>query len=236
MTASRVTPLGRDALIELSLTPLFTGMAEADLLSLLAGAQSEAHPDGDLLFAKGQPASHFFVVLDGHVEVFVEEGGRRSVVEVAKRPAVLGEAALFMDRRYGTSARVVGYAKVLVVPAEPFLQALDARFDLAIRMLGSMSIRLRGLIGQIGQLKMKSTAQRLAGFLLGLTKKTEGPAVVRFPYDKRLAAETLGMTAESLSRALARLALLGIESRPDNVVAIADLVALRDFCVEEGAE
>lgn len=214
------------------MTPLFSGMAEADLLSLLTGAQTEAYPDGSLLYATGDPAQRFYIVLDGHVELFVEEGGRRSVVEVAKRPSVLGEAALFIDRRYPVSARVVGFAKVLAVPAEPFLQALDSRFDLALRMLGSMSMRMRGLIGQISLLKMRSTAQRLAGFLLGLTSKTGGATVVRFPYDKRLAAETLGMTAESLSRALSRLALLGVESRPDNVVAIADIEALRAFVIE----
>lgn len=236
MSATRVQPLGRDALAELALTPLFAGLSEVDLLALLQGAETEAHPEGDVLFNRGDAAARFFVVLDGHVELFIEDGGRKSVLEVAKRPAVLGEAALFVDGRYPNSARVVGYAKVLSVPSAPFLAALDGRFDLALRMLGSMSIRLRGLIGQISQLKLKSTAQRLAGFLLGLTSKTEGPAVLRFPYDKRLAAETLGMTAESLSRALARLAPLGVESRADNVVAIADIERLRNFCVEEGSE
>ena len=59
---------------------------------------------------------------------------------------------------------------------------------------------------------------------------------MRFPYDKRLAAEMLGMTAESLSRALSRLALLGVDSRADNVVFIADLEALNRFVMEEGAD
>jgi CRP/FNR family transcriptional activator FtrB len=173
------------------------------------------------------------VVLDGHVEVFVEEGGRRSVLQVAKRPTVLGEAALFVEGRYPTSARVIGYAKLLVVPSASFLTGLDGRFDLAMRMLGSMSVRLRGLVATIADLKLKSTAQRLAGFLLGLTAKTEGPAVVRFPYDKRLAASHLGMTAESLSRALLRLTDIGVESRAENLVAIADLGRLRGFCAED---
>jgi len=119
------------------------------------------------------------------------------------------------------------------VPAAPFPATLDSRFDLAMRMLGSMSVRLRGLVAAISDLKMKSTAQRLAGFLLGLTSNSEGPAIVRFPYDKRLAADNLGMTAETLSRALQRLANLGVESRADNLVAIADLGVLREFGAED---
>lgn len=236
MTSSNITPVTRQILVDLSLSPLFANLAEDELRLLLAGAWVEAHPDGQVLFTRGTAADAFFVLLDGHVELFVDEGGRATVLDVAARPAVLGEASLFVDGRHPHSARVVGYAKLLAIPSAPFIAALDNRFDLAQRMLRSMSIRLRGLVGQISELKLKSTAQRLAGFLLGLTNKTEGAAVVRFPYDKRLAAETLGMTAESLSRALARLAGLGVESRADNLVAIADVEALRDFCIEEGGE
>ena len=236
MTPTHVVPLGRGTIPELFLTPLFSGMDESDLLALLGEARTEIHPDGQVLFTAGEVADHFFVMLAGHVEISLVEGRRRSVVEIAGRPAVLGEAALFVDGRHPHTARSVGHAKVLAVPAKPFLSALNGRFDLALRMLGSQSIRLRGLVEQISRLKLKTTAQRLAGFLLGLTTLTAGPVSVRFPYDKRLAAEMLGMTAESLSRALSRLALLGVDSRADNVVFIADLEALNRFVMEEGAD
>ncbi|WP_158240711.1 Crp/Fnr family transcriptional regulator [Telmatospirillum siberiense] len=236
MNASQIKPLGREVLAELSLTPLFAGLSGDEATLLLSGASVESHPDGDVLFTQGDAAQGFFILLDGHVELFVEETGRNAVLDVAKRPAVLGEAALFIDGRHPHSARVVGYARLVSVPRAPFLAVLDRRFDLAQRMLGSMSVRLRGLVGQISELKLKSTAQRLAGFLLGLTRKEEGAVTVRFPYDKRLAAEALGMTAESLSRALARLAPLGVESRSENLVAIADIGALRAFCIEEAEE
>jgi len=41
------------------------------------------------------------------------------------------------------------------------------------------------------------------------------------------------MTAESLSRALQRLSAVGVKSRADNVVAIADVGNLRAFCIED---
>lgn len=215
-------------------TPLFSGLPDEEVLQLTRDAQVETHPDGDVIFRAGDAAESFYVVMDGHVELFIEEAARHNVLEVAGKSLLLGEAALFLDGKgYPHAARTVGYAKLLVVPAAPFLKLLEGRFDLTLRMLGSMSMRLRGLIEQITRLKLKNTAQRLAGFLLALTPKTEGPAVVRFPYDKRLAADSLGMSAESLSRALLRLQDLGAVSRPDNVVAIEDLARLQQFCLEE---
>jgi len=229
----RVQPMDPATFVLLKQTPLFLGLAEADSRMLLAEARIELYSDDEVLFMRGTPADRLFLVLDGHVEVFLDESGRKSVLEVAKRPALLGEAALFTDGQYSDGARTVGFAKVVTVPAQSFRDALDNRFDLAQRMLATMSMRLRGLVVQIAELKLKSTAQRVGGFLLGLADSLEGEAVVRFPYDKRLAAEYLGMTAESLSRALHRLSSVGVKSRADNVVAIADMEMLRDFCIEE---
>jgi CRP-like cAMP-binding protein len=230
--AGEILPKAHHPLFDIARLPLFEKLAAHDLAALLETAWVQIFPDGHVLFTSGGTADKLLVVLDGHVELLVEEGGRQSVFEVAERPAMLAEAAL-REGVHGETARVVGHARLLVMPVEPFRRALDAQPQLARQMLSAMSMRLRGLIGQISELKLKSTTQRLAGFLLGLAPGTEDQAVVRFPYGKRLAAETLGMTAESLSRALARLGALGVESRPDNVVAIASIAALKAFVVAE---
>jgi CRP/FNR family transcriptional activator FtrB len=100
-------------------------------------------------------------------------------------------------------------------------------------MLATMSLRLRMLIRQIAELKLKTTAQRLGSFLLTMVEAETGRAELRFPYDKRLVADQLGMKPESLSRALAKLAKQGVESLPDNLVVIARVERLRAFCAED---
>ena len=221
-----------DILADLRLTPLFSGLGRADLAELLAGAEVRTWPAGQVLLNEGQSAEAFYVVLAGLVELIAGT----SVIEVLKKGAVLGEAAMFDGGLQPAGARVVGGATVLAVPARPFHDRLALRFDLTLAMLGSMSFRLRLLVRQIAELKLKSTAQRLGGFLLGLVEAESGQGMVRFPYDKRLVADKLGMQPESLSRALARLIPVGVRSRGDNVVAIADIARLRRFCVEDGGE
>ncbi|CAA7619434.1 Crp/Fnr family transcriptional regulator [Magnetospirillum sp. UT-4] len=225
--------LGKDVLLQLQFTPLFSGLQEGDIRDLVAGAVIEAHGHEAQLYAAGDPVERFYVVLDGHVELSIDAEGRRSVVEVARKGTVLGDAAMFGDGRFLMTARALTGATLLAVPAESFLAKLEARFDIITHMLSTMSFRLRMLVRQIAELKLKTTAQRLGSFLLSMVEAEEGAVSVRFPYDKKLVADELGMKPESLSRALAKLAKVGVESKADNVVRIADIERLRDFCVED---
>ena len=220
-------------LLKLQASPLFAGLAEADIRLLADGARVVTLPQERLLFDAGAPLENLYVVLDGHVELSIEADGRRSVVEVARRGTVLGDAALFAGRQTLMTARGLTAASLLAIPAEPFAASLESRFDILLHMLSTMSLRLRAQVRQIAELKLKTTAQRLGSFLLSLSDGTSGRADIRFPYDKKLVAEELGMKPESLSRALAKLGRLGVESRADNVVAVADIERLRQFCVED---
>jgi len=225
--------LGKDVVSRLQATPLFAGLAEADVRALAAGASVVSLADQHPLYDSGAPLENLYVVLDGHVELSIEIDGRRVVVEVARRGAVLGDAALFAGRQTLMAARVLSGATLLAIPAEPFAARLEERFDVLLHVLSVMSLRLRTLVRQIAELKLKTTAQRLGSFLLSFSDAASGRAEIRFPYDKKLVAEELGMKPESLSRALAKLGRLGIESLPDNVVMIADIGRLRQFCVED---
>ena len=233
MSKDASAPGAKDVLLRLQFTPLFAGLQEGDIRSLTEGARLISFGHEQPIYQAGDPVVDFYVVMDGHVELSVDAEGRRSVVEVARRGTVLGDAAMFGDGRFLMSARVLTAATVLAVPARSFLAKLAERKDIIFHMLSTMSFRLRMLVRQIAELKLKTTAQRLGSFLLSLADADGGRALVRFPYDKKLVADELGMKPESLSRALAKLAKLGVESKADNVVVIADLDALREFCVED---
>lgn len=225
--------LDRGILLQLQVTPLFAGLAGDDLRSLLNGAEVLTLDHDVLLYRAGDEVRRFFVVLDGHVELTVENSGRRSIVEVARAGSILGDAAMFGDGRFFMTARVLSAATVLAVPTDSFLATLSSRSDIVTHMLTTLSLRLRMLIRQIAELKLKTTAQRLGSFLLSLADGSGGRVEVRFPYDKRLVADQLGMKPESLSRALGKLNKVGVDSRTDNVVVIHDMDALREFCVED---
>jgi CRP-like cAMP-binding protein len=87
-------------------------------------------------------------------------------------------------------------------------------------------------VQQVEQLTVRSSTERLADFLLKLAPAGKaGEAVVRLPLDKAMIAARLGMQPETLSRALARLRPLGIETRGSRVT-IRDIESLRRFVTD----
>ena len=100
-------------------------------------------------------------------------------------------------------------------------------------MLCEMSFRLRNLVRQITELKMKTAAQRLASCLLRLTEVEKGPAEIHLPYGKKMLASQLGMMPETLSRAFMKLQALGLHGvARGNVMQIKEVTVLREFAAD----
>ncbi len=218
-------------------TPLFAGLSEDAVNGILRGARLKHYERGEMLFLRGDSVDRFFVLLDGWIKVFRDTpDGEQSVVAVMKPGDGFAQAAIFTGRTtFPASAEIVDDARLVEIPAGPFLAQLKEDSGLALKMLGAVSERMLQLIQHIEKLQFRSTSERLADFLIGLAEEEEGPATIRLPYDKSLIAARLGMKPESLSRALAKLRKLGVSSK-SNVVEVEDLERLREFCRPDDLE
>jgi CRP-like cAMP-binding protein len=211
--------------------PLFAGIDRDSALLLVDAALPSAHPAGGLLFAQGDPADRFFLVLDGRVDLLaLTPTGDQSIIEVIDPGQTFAEAAIFAIGRYPLTAEMAAGTRLLQIPARPFLNRLAERQGLAAKLLASLARWQRRLLNEIADLKGRSPAQRLGLFLLAAAQPLEdGGALVRLPLSKADLASRIGITPESLSRAVVRLRPLGVASRGRDFV-LADLAALRQFC------
>ncbi len=209
--------------------PLFAGLSSEARDSLLRGSAPRRYAKGQMLFEQGDDASAFFIVLEGWVKVFrTSVSGDEAVFGVFTAGETFGEAAMFIQGRYPASAQVVEDARLVAIHADVFRERLLREPELSFLMLGAMSRHLHSLVNQVEQLQTRSSAQRLAQFLVSLAPVTLGSAVLALPYDKSLIAHRLGMKPESLSRGFARLRSQGVTTDGNRVV-IADICALRDY-------
>jgi hypothetical protein len=94
-------------------------------------------------------------------------------------------------------------------------------------MMGSMAVHLRRLVAQVEHFTLRSSTGRLA-------RGGAESAIVHLPYDEGLIAARLGMQPETLSRALAKLRPLGVETKGSRVT-IRDVQALHRHWVRRDA-
>lgn len=228
--ARRVGLEDRDLAV-IARVPLFAGLDTSALAELLADALVRRFPRNALLFLEGEPAGQFYVVLDGWVRLYRQTpDGRESVIALFARGESFAEAVMFLGGRFPVSAAVVDEARLLVVPARSFRRALRSDNELCFKMMASMAVHLRRLVGQVEQLTVRSSSERVAQFLLRLARDGAESAIVHLPYDKGLIAARLGMQPETFSRALAKLRPLGVETHGSRVT-IRDTAALRRHCL-----
>lgn len=184
---------------------------------------------GQVLFTLGAPADAFYVILEGWVKLFrLTPDGAEAVVAALSSGESFAEPPAFLGEPYPVSAMAATDARVMKVPMSGLREEMRCDPDLALAALASSHRFLRQLVTQIERLEVQTAPQRLAAFLLGLTETRQGACEVRLPHEKQLLAGRLGMSPESLSRALARLRTQGVRGCKGGAV-IHDVAALRRY-------
>lgn len=210
-------------------TRLFAGLSRDSMLHLVNGAVPRNHAKNHMIFEQGDDASALYIVLEGWVKVFRPSmSGDEAVFGVFTAGESFGEAAMFIGGRYPAAAQAVEDSRLVAIHSKVFRDQLSKYPNLAFQMLAAMSRHLHSLVNQVEQLQTRSSAQRLAQFLVSLAPVEDGSAVLLLPYDKSLIAHRLGMKPESLSRAFARLRGQGV-STDGNRVLVDDLSRLREY-------
>ena len=104
----------------------------------------------DLIFAQGDPSAYAYVLDEGRVEIFREEGDERWVLGTIGPGEIFGEMGLVDERPRSASARVLEDAVVSAVTGEEFVQLLFDNSDDGIRYLKALFERLRTMNDRAG--------------------------------------------------------------------------------------
>lgn len=208
---------------------LFSGLPPQLSTIMLDAAHLRLLRRGQAIFHHGDIAHSIHIVTAGWVKLYrIAPNGTEAVVGVMTRGQSFGEPIALRRAAYPVSAEATTDCEVLAVPAQAFLDLLQARPETAISVLAATFLHLQGLVEQIEQLKARSGAQRVAEFLLDLCPAETESTTVILPYDKMLIAGRLGMKPESLSRAFVRLRDHGVRVNQSSA-AIASVSGLRDL-------
>jgi len=189
---------------------LFRSMADDRFEALAQAAYLQGFPARVDLITEGDPGEFLHVVLSGAVDLYAGWNGRETSMATVRPISTFILAATIRDAPYLMSARTLEKSRIILIPSEDVRAAFDADGEFARAVVRELAQCYRSVVKAQKDLKLRSSLERLANFLLRQQQRAGGEVSFELPFDKRRLASFLGMTPENLSRAFKSLQNYGV--------------------------
>lgn len=201
-------------------------VGSATLERLAAQAMVIRLPKGAQIFDQAEIPAFAQFLLAGSIELLAVRRDEETLVELIRPVDAVLPAATLGTLPYLVRARVREDASLLLIQAEPFRAAVAADQALCLAMLACQSTQFRRQMKLAKAIRLRSAEERVGGFLLALAEAQTETAEIRLPLEKRQIASQLGMTRETLSRALPAISACGLRVVGDKLF-VDDIAAAR---------
>lgn len=195
---------------ELSRVPLFAGLSPAQLADMSRVVQRRTYRADEVIFYQGDAGDKMYLIAAGQVKVTVTSAdGDEVILTVLDAGECFGELSLLDAQPRSATVQTTQHTDVLVLQRSSFVQFLRQAPDVAIRLLGVLSGRLRATDQLVQDAVFLDVAARLAKKLLGLAETHGRPVGDGVEIDMHLTqqdlASMIGATRESVNKQLSLL-------------------------------
>jgi CRP-like cAMP-binding protein len=207
--------------------PMFSMMSAGEIERIAAHTLPSRYAKGEAVFHAGDPCTGFWLVVYGQVKLgFHSPSGGEKVVEIMGPGQSFGEALMFLEKPYIVFAKALADTLLLHVARHCVFSEIERDPAFARKMLSGLSRRLHGLVMDVEAYSLRSSAERVIGYLL---RDEDAPAEVELSAGKSVVASRLNMTPEHFSRVLHDLSAAGLIEVDGKRVRILDADGLRRY-------
>jgi CRP/FNR family transcriptional regulator, transcriptional activator FtrB len=199
-------------------TPWLQSVSAATLDRLAELSALHRMPPGSVLFEQAETPAFALLLAEGSVELLGVHASDETLVEFIRAPDLLLPAAVLSRQPYLLTARVLDEARLVMIQAEVFRQAVASDHALCLAVLACQAAQFRRQIKHAKNLQLRSAEARVGCYLVALSRGVPSGQPVRLPLEKRLIASQLGMTRETFSRTLAAMGRYGLRVDGDHIV------------------
>ncbi len=212
--------------------PFFVDLSEAARQALMESASLHDVPAGEVLLKVGELPDDLIILVDGLVQLMDTVDEYDATILLLKPVTCFITAAVLRNEPILTTARTAKPSLIVRIPA-PLVRTLFANDPSFTRALASdLSLNYRHAIRELKSMRMRTGFQRLVAWILAMLAKSPSPNEIQVPFNKALLASRLGISPETLSRDLARLAQHGV-SVEGRVLRVTDTETLRKLVRED---
>tara|TARA_R110000868_G_scaffold190862_1_gene434715 strand:- start:16873 stop:17676 length:804 start_codon:yes stop_codon:yes gene_type:complete len=204
---------------EILMFKIFKDLPLDDIALLLKSAHVHKFESGKQLLTVEEDPLYLYALFSGEAKVFCSsKDGREAVVSVVTKGESMLENTIMFNRPSMVSCTVLSAGEFLAIPADVVRRAVQKSHALSVNFLEVLANQNSQLIFQFEEITLQTAVHRVGSYLLR-TKIDQGAQGVEFNLDceKSLIASYLGMTPETLSRALSKLRLDGVDVQKRHV-------------------
>lgn len=180
----------------------FSELSSEDIDRVARYTRERQLEKGEILFQRGAPVHGFYFVVSGQMKLAVSSAqGNEKVVEIISPMHSFGEAVMFLNRPYPVFAEALVPTQLLHIGQAVVSDLIDQDPGFARKLLAGMAIRLHGMVQDVETYSLRSSMQRVIGYLLQQVADESGGACdINLPTSKQVIASRLNLTPETLSR------------------------------------
>lgn len=208
-------------------SPFFQAAGPSAASDILRSSFTQILPRGAVLFEQGDEPDFLHVLLEGSVGLQAGvEGSGRTMVELFGAGELFLAPAVVLRLPYLASAVALTEVRVLMIAADAFREGVARSHELCAATTQLLARHWRLMVDQVVDLKLRSAEERVARFVARRVSEEVGAGSALLPEPRTAIAARLGMTPETLSRALAGLEQKGKLQRGAGGASVADRTAL----------
>ncbi len=212
--------------------PLFKEMSPEEIALIAADTREQHLLRGNVLFQRGDQSLGFYIVVHGQIKLALSSPqGIEKVVELFGAGQSFGEAVMFMGKPYPVYAQALVDTLVLHISKQAVFGGIESDPAFCRKMLAGLSIRLHRMIHYVESFSLRSSAQRVIGYLLQDCEEAaeDSEITVSLPANKNVIASNLNITPETFSRILHNLAAKDLIEVTGKDVRIKNIAKLRAY-------
>jgi len=213
---------------------IFNGLASDQVCQVRGLIAPISCPARALLFHERAPADLLFILKSGCVKLTTAMAdGREQILRLALPGQMFGFESLH-DSCYPYSACALTPVSVCAVRHRDMMRILEKDPGVSIKMIHMLNGELERSRALVRDLGLKSSTERVASFILSLVPLTRGLSRdVALPLTRKEISEMLGLTMETVSRAMTGFQRAGIIRASRGQIRIVDAGKLKGLA--EGA-
>ena len=190
----------------LSELPLFNDIQDQEIESFLPLIKVKNYQKREMFVINVDKRPGLFITLDGQFKLTkINERGDEMIIRVVSNGEVI--SPMHFSQYYEASAEFIKDTTLFYLSEDTVNQLVKDNSSFAKNIINMLAENIQSLMMAAEVWRLKNTKERLGWFLASANTNNLG----KLPISKSLLASYLGMTAESLSRALKKLGDEGIK-------------------------